>query len=448
MPPDTPRALRQIQRWLPRKQITGREYLVAGAVGGAVLLALALLAIGLRNEEADPEPRIAAEPAGTQLASSAEPVPARPARPTPIPIPEEPARSASAPQPVKLPSYEQAADRPSRQPAARSSLPPPRTGGGLVGVSREYDDTHCQQIQLAHGIRIPAAATILEVDGVRLPVAQPGALAQRPAAILMLPRGRHSVRFRTSDMPVEIEIDTHLFDEYQAMRKFFGLPGSVNTQELLSRGARAFDVHGAPFLLGFQGAAQAKADAWDVAERQFRRALCVNPTFSPAHLNLAECLLRRKDRDQAVREVLLADAFNVGNVYGLSAAIHQYRRKLGISAEQRDPVDAAALSYVSTESISEQDRRLVAVLEGVSKYAVRTEDRAKILNNLAVHFSESGRPELALYWFREALGMAKMAGPERFRLATRILGNMGDTCRGAGFAEADFYQRMQHMVTP
>jgi tetratricopeptide (TPR) repeat protein/DNA-directed RNA polymerase subunit RPC12/RpoP len=436
-PPDT-------SRW----NVRGSKYWLAAGMAGVLVLILALLGIALRGEK-DP-----AEPVAAVTRVDAAPV--EPATPAHIPeqtsspstvMAQPSSEIASLPQPANASS---AASQERRvRPSSRSrSQPPPRASGGLVGVSREYDDIHCQQIQLRYAVRIPAAATILEVDGVRLPVAHPGSLAERPAPLLMLPRGRHSVRFRTSDMPVEIEIDKHLLDEYEAMRKFFGLPGSIRTEELISRGARAFDVHGAPFLLNLEGAAQAKADQWDVAERQFRRALCVNPTFSPAHLNLAECLLRRNDREQAIREVLLAEAFNVGDVYGLSAALNQYRRKLGIGTDAREPADAAATSYVSTEPMSQQDHRLVAVLEGASKYAVRPEDRAKILNNLAIHFADSKRPELALYYFREALGTAKIAGPERFTLAMRILANMADTCRDAGFAEANSYQRMQQMVTP
>ena len=89
-----------------------------------------------------------------------------------------------------------------------------------------------------------------------------------------------------------------------------------------------------------------------------------------------------------------------------------------------------------------------ALLEGISKYAVEDAERAKILNNLAVHFADRGRPERALHHFREALAVLKLAGPERFELAARVFANMSRVCRKAGFDEADEYEQMQHLVSP
>ena len=91
---------------------------------------------------------------------------------------------------------------------------------------------------------------------------------------------------------------------------------------------------------------------------------------------------------------------------------------------------------------------MTALVEGISKYAVEEAERGKILNNLAVHFADRGRPELALHHFREALAVFKLAGPERFELATRVFSNMSHVCRKAGFEEADEYDQMQHLVSP
>ena len=93
-------------------------------------------------------------------------------------------------------------------------------------------------------------------------------------------------------------------------------------------------------------------------------------------------------------------------------------------------------------------RRITALLEGISKYAVDDDDRGKILNNLAVHFADTDRPRLALYHFRNALAVVKVAGPERFELATRVFSSMSRVCRKAGFEEAVEYEQMQHLVSP
>jgi tetratricopeptide (TPR) repeat protein len=289
---------------------------------------------------------------------------------------------------------------------------------------------------------------VIEIDGLPLPIVDPAALGEAPAPILLLPRGTHAVLFRAHESAIPVTIQSDFVSEYRAMRDFFGVGGSVRSEELMSRSARTMDVHGAPFLLNFMGASHAAADRWAVAERKFRRALAVNPTFSPAHLNLAECLFRRNELEEAAREAQLAAIFNVQNLYGLAVGITEMRRKLGLPIAEAGSVDARQLRYVSSEPLSEEDGRMTALLEGISKYAVEEAERGKILNNLAVHLADRGRPELALHHFREALAVFKLAGPGRFELARRVFSNMSHVCRKAGFQEADEYDQMQHLVSP
>ncbi len=208
------------------------------------------------------------------------------------------------------------------------------------------------------------------------------------------------------------------------------------------------DVHSAPFLLNLMGAAQLGKSQQEPAERKFRRALRVNPLFSPAHLNLAMLLLRRGATEEARRELELADATNVGNCFGLSPGIAELRRRMNLPLAQPATTELSLPSYVTQESLTEEDRRITALMQGLSKYAVEDAQRGKILNNLAVHFAESGRTELALDHFRGALGVLKSAGPERFKLAQQVLSHMSEACRKANFEEADEYDRMRNLVTP
>ena len=400
---------------------------------------LALLLAGLGKSDPDPDdPPLAGNAKQSVTGSLPDPAPeARAEVPKPNDGGTGPAQSPAAVQPttVDVPG-------PDQRPLA------PRPEEGLVGVSRQYDDLDCQQIQSRHGIRIPRAAAVIEIDGLRLPIVDPSALAEAPAPILLLPRGTHAVLFRANESAVPVTIPSDFVSEYRAMREFFGVGGSVRDQELISRSARTMDVHGAPFLLNLMGASHASAERWGVAERKFRRALAVNPTFSPAHLNLAECLFRRNELEEAAREAELAAIFNVQNVYGLAAGVAEMRRKLGLPVAEFGSVDARQLRYVSSEPLSEEDRRISALLEGISKYAVEEAERGKILNNLAAHFADRGRPELALHHFRQALAVFKLAGPERFELTRRVFSNMSHVCRKAGFEEADEYDQMQHLVSP
>lgn len=417
---------------------------IAGA--GLVVVAAGLLIFALSRNGPDPGNGVA--DAGNRRAEvppNGDGGPDSPATKNGHPPSAAPQRTGpvgSHPSPGTLPPSYAGPSRPDERPLSDPG------NGGIVGVSTVYTDRDCRLLQARYGVRIPPAATMIEVDGLRLPVLNPARLAESRSPLLFLPRGEHVVRFRTNE-PIRITIRSDLFTEYRKMHRFFDVAGKVRSEALIDRGARAADVHGAPFLLNFAGASHAGANRWDVAERKFRRSLAVNPTFSPAHLNLAECLLRRKLPQQAAREVELADVFNVGNVYGLAAAVAQFRRRLELSLEWGEPIDAEAVSYLSEQTLSEEDLRMVALLEGIGKYAVGDADRGKVLNNLAVHLADVGYPELALHHFRNALQVVKLADPQqRYDLTRTIFANMSDVCRKAGFAEAEEYRRMRLEVKP
>lgn len=328
---------------------------------------------------------------------------------------------------------------------------PPRNNGAphrLAGVSREYDDLQCQQIQARHAVRVPPGAAIVEIDGQRLAVENVAALTESRAPFVFLPRGQHAVRFRANESPIEVNVEGHLGDEYRAMRAWFGFPSNPRSAELVQRSAWAFDVHGAPFLLHLLGVLHVQQNDLPAAERKFRRALRINAAFSPAHLNLAHCLLKRGEKQQAEREVLLAEAFNVGNVFGLARQIVECKGACGLKDDELPPVRIEPRAYLGSEPMDTLDERMVALLEGLAKYAVEDLERAKILNNLAVHFADVGKTELALDHYRNALAVLKFAGPERFEVARQVLANMRDACRAAGFAEAEEYDQMLELVLP
>lgn len=351
--------------------------------------------------------------------------------------------------------FEQITNSPAETPATGSAAslrkqgPPKRSSGpGLSGVSREYDDFHCQRIQQKFGWRVPVAAEFVEVDGERLLITNLETLRRAPAPYLFLPRGEHAIRLRSGEQPLRAEVGEHLATTYAAMRSFFGAGDSIRTNELLSRGARAMDVHSTPFLLNLTGASYVAQGDWGAAERKFRRALVVNPLFAPAHLNLAVCRARADDSEGATREVRLADTLNVGNVFGLAAAITQFREEHSLPGMEDVVVPLDVDCYVSTEPLTVEDQRLAALMTAMSKYAVEQEDRGKILNNVAVHFADCGKTETALEHFRAALGAIKFAGAQRFSLAEQVFSHMESACRKSGFPEADEYAFMRESVTP
>jgi tetratricopeptide (TPR) repeat protein len=441
--------------------------------GGVTAVGLVIVAylIGRGGREPEPEPAPPAAQAPEenstpaseppQVASSAAPQSQRPPKQPksrPAERPEDARATTAEPEPPQTktppvrPQQAAAPDDPGEivksSPPPPRVTPPPRGPGGLTGVSRQYDDLDCMRIQAQHSVRVPAAATILEVNGQRLAITNLSVLAECPAPYLYLPRGTHAVRFRPRESPIQVSIAGDLSQVYHEMRQFFDAGGSIREVELLSRGAKAMDVHSAPFLLNLMGGVHLGKDQSEPAERKFRRSLRVNPLFAPAHLNLASLLAKRGAAEEARQELELADATNVGNCFGLSPAIGQVRRQLNLPSAQPGTTEIALSNYVTQQSLSAEDRRLTALMQALSKYAVQDAERGKILNNLAVHFAETGRTEMALDHFRSALGVLKSAGPERYKLAQQVLTTMGQACRDAKYEEADEYDRMRTLVTP
>jgi Tfp pilus assembly protein PilF len=201
-------------------------------------------------------------------------------------------------------------------------------------------------------------------------------------------------------------------------------------------------------LLNFLGAGYAAQSHWEAATRTFERSLAVDPCFAPAHLNLAECYIRRGDRQGAIARIDLAEAFNVGNVFGITSAITRLRKELQLPPDQSSSAELTLISYETTENITEEDRRVVGVLRALAKYAVQEEERCKILNNIGAHFADCGKPQTALAYFHNALAVARVSGPDRFQLAHQILSHMRNTCRKAGFAEAADYDTMMAIISP
>ncbi|HEV3005533.1 MAG TPA: tetratricopeptide repeat protein [Pirellulales bacterium] len=329
-------------------------------------------------------------------------------RPPPGAPPADGAEREQELAPIDPPSDE-TAERVSAEPSAEQApASAPNPTAEPTRPSLEYDDAHCQVLQARHGVSVPATARTIEIDGRRLPIANPGEMASARSPILFLPRGAHAVRFGPDDALVEVEIADDLANTYGTMRSYFDINGQVAEQELMKRTAQTLDVFGTPFLLNFMGAAYAGRGEWDASERKFRRALRISPAYAPAHLNLAHCLLRRQDREEATREVRLADAFNVGDAFGLNAAIVELKRRLDIPLDDRESPEL----------------------------------------NIRENAGEIDPTERVLEGFRATLAELMPAAPDRLDDARQVLTQMVVVCREAGYEEADEYQRILELVTP
>jgi len=245
----------------------------------------------------------------------------------------------------------------------------------------------------------------------------------------MLPKGSHWIQFRPDEKPFKVTIPKHFRVFYDRLRSHYGLPKSVDEDRILEACGDALDAYRQPFLLNIHGTYYAKQKKRREAMRKWKRSLRLNPTFSPAHLNLALALFAEGDTLAGERELNLAELFNVGDVYAIAETIWNIRTQYNLHRNNEKTIDFAMENYLADGTLTIKDRRMVGMMKGISKYAVDPGERAKILNNLAVYMATTNKPEWACDFFREGLNELK-ANPDDYRqLAIEIIRHMREICK-------------------
>jgi tetratricopeptide (TPR) repeat protein len=297
-----------------------------------------------------------------------------------------------------------------------------------------FKDNRCWQVQSEQrdvggcGVLIPPLATMIEVNGLVLPLEDVGQLQNSAFPFLLLPKGTHWIQFRPDEKPVKVTIPEHFRVFYDRLRSHYGLPKSVDEDRILEACGDALDAYRQPFLLNIHGAYYAKQKKRPEAMRKWRRALRLNPTFGPAHLNLALALLAEGDTLAGERELNLAELFNVGDVYAIAEAIWNIRSQYNLHSKEENKTNLAIEDYLADGTLSIKDRRMVGMMKGISKYAVDPGERAKILNNLAAYLATTNKPEWACVFFREGLSELKANPNDYRRLAVEIIRHMREVC--------------------
>ncbi len=301
-------------------------------------------------------------------------------------------------------------------------------------TGESFSDDRCWKVQGDQrklggcGVRIPPLAKMIEVNGMILPIGDIEQIQKSTFPYLLLPKGTHSIRFSPNEKPLVVKIDEHFRDFYDRLRRHYGLPKSVDDDRMLEACVDALDAYRQPFLLNIHGAYYELQKQRPEAIRKWKRALRLNPTFGPAHLNLAVALLSEGNISAGTRELDLAEVFNVGDVYAITEAIWNIRAQYNLHSDKENKAKFAIENYLPDGRLSTKDRRMVAMMRGLSKYPVDPGERAKILNNLAVYFTSQNKPQWACEFFREGLNELKAHRDDYRRLAVEIMRHMRDAC--------------------
>ena len=301
------------------------------------------------------------------------------------------------------------------------------------------------------GVFIPIGAMEIEIDGVALPVRSADELAGQGRTGLVLPLGRHVVRFARTGPPRVVEPKRWFLDAYREAAAQVQEDGRLSFDRLLELSRRKMDRFTDPLVPHLWGNYYWQEGQLDAAARHYQWALSIAPTFAPSYLNLAQLSHERGDDAKARRFLRLAELWNVQNAYGFSMLATSLGATLD-AAELPPPDEAEADEpdwYVAErDALSARDRDMMAVLKSAAEFAPRVSERAKILNNLGAYFEHAGKADLALEHYRAAAGVfgdSKLSREDSL-VIRGILENLARLCRKADMAEYQRYERLQAMM--
>jgi tetratricopeptide (TPR) repeat protein len=288
---------------------------------------------------------------------------------------------------------------------------------------------------------------MIEIDGVSIPIRNIGRLTAKQSVVLVLPMGRHVVRFGRSDEPRVIESKSWFVEAYREAAVQVQSGGRWDFDRLLDQSRQALDRFTEPLVPHFWGNYYWQEREYEAAARHYEWALEIAPSFAPAYFNLAALQLQRGDRAMANRYIRLAELWNSQNAYGLGQALSGLRAELG--EFELDSDDELIDWYMpERDELTARDRDMMAVLRSSAEFAPRFAERAKILNNLGAYFEYAGKPVEAMQSYRSAaavLGSAAL-NPEERRVIQGILENLARLCRNANMPEYKRYERLQAMI--
>ncbi len=287
-------------------------------------------------------------------------------------------------------------------------------------------------------VAIPADTRRISVDGVTLQLKPLSDIARFGRPALYVPRGRHLIRVGQQTAYRAYLSKQSYWNGYRQRREKTASQGAAGRRQLLTLLARSFDHPETAEPLHLLGNHHHRSGSKQAAAKLYRRAIALNPAYAPSHLNLAFCLLEASDKRAGLRELLLAKAFNLSDVFGIEELIGQLASKHGLTLTGATATLLATnYIYGAQPKLTELDRRFIRFYTGVGRYIPRPDERAKALSNLGLYFQRKNKPQLAHNYFGQALSTLSSAGQnaKTFKIAAVIFTNIARTLGSGRIAE-------------
>jgi len=291
-------------------------------------------------------------------------------------------------------------------------------------------------------ISIPAGST-LRIDGVaQADLAKLAFQAGDPIGSLSipLPPGTHAVGLHEAGSS-QLQSSSGFLDYYTKQRARYRRDGELDLGKLIQAAVATRGFFPEPIVPHLFGNYYFEQGELEAAERFWNLAIQTNPTFAPAHLNLAYAAHQRGDSQVASHQWKLATAFNVQDAFGIGDHASSLAESLTLDGTQ-SPFDGQ--DYWSSRKLSARDLDVIHVLLAMRDQFRSSSERAACLNNIGVYLAqEVGQHDAAMFFFHQARReLAQYPDSAATQTNRKVMDNMVNAAQAGEFVETDVYRRL------
>lgn len=263
---------------------------------------------------------------------------------------------------------------------------------------------------------------------------------------LILPAGEHVWQIGETG-PVQTRVVTRTFAHFYLEEKALAQKdGQYSFERLAERTKPIAAAFREPVLPHLWGNFFWQENEREAAIRFWKQAARIEPSFAPAHLNLAFAHAEQKNDSAALKALALADHCNPLDAYGIAAHIQSLQERLGLwKALDTAPFWSPLEFQPTARVLTGESKQVVQTLRTISQYATQPVDRVKALNNAGVYLTHRSQPEHALEPLQQALDIMVREGllSREPALLKTLFGNLERAAKDAGLAEHRLYGWLQ-----
>ncbi|MDF1660584.1 MAG: hypothetical protein P1V97_02345, partial [Planctomycetota bacterium] len=248
---------------------------------------------------------------------------------------------------------------------------------------------------------------------------------------LFLPRGKFRIS-QGSDVQT-ISVGKSYGDHYYKQAKqLMDNDGEIDYERVVAQIVNELGHPKEAYLLNLLAHHYLKKKKYDAARRALFRALAIDPSFAPAHLNLAWVYMKKKLEKECEFELRITEDMDSTGTFGLERGIAEIRH--GLSYTKRTPVKLDPERYQFTLKV---DDPVIDACFLFAKFAKTPLDAISAQNNAALRLLKLGHFEQSQGLFLTALKtLSKQRPTVRGRLvATTIFANLARLYKAAKWAE-------------